>query len=35
MLATRDRLVGRLAGPTALVCGIVNATPDSFFDGGR
>ncbi len=25
----------RLADPTALVCGIVNVTPDSFFDGGR
>jgi dihydropteroate synthase len=31
----RDRLVRRLADPTALVCGIVNVTPDSFFDGGR
>ena len=31
----RDRLVRRLAEPTALVCGIVNVTPDSFFDGGR
>ena len=32
---TRDRLVNRLADPTVLVCGIVNVTPDSFFDGGR
>jgi dihydropteroate synthase len=31
----RDELVARLAGPTVLVCGIVNVTPDSFFDGGR
>jgi dihydropteroate synthase len=32
---TLDRLVRHLADPTVLVCGIVNATPDSFFDGGR
>jgi hypothetical protein len=29
MLAARDHLVGRLTGPTVLVCGIVNVTPDS------
>jgi dihydropteroate synthase len=27
--------VSRLADPAVLVCGIVNVTPDSFFDGGR
>ena len=32
---TLDRLVRHLADPTVLVCGIVNATPDSFFHGGR
>ena len=32
---TLDRLVRHLADPTVLVCGIVDATPDSFFDGGR
>ena len=31
----RDRLVRRLAEPAPMVCGIVNVTPDSFFDGGR
>src|SRR5262245_24247188 len=31
----RDELVARLADPRVLVCGIVNVTPDSFFDGGR
>lgn len=33
--STRDKLVTRLADPAALVCGIVNVTPDSFSDGGR
>nr|WP_234816874.1 dihydropteroate synthase [Mycolicibacterium wolinskyi] len=32
---TRDGLVRRLAGADLLVCGIVNVTPDSFYDGGR
>lgn len=32
---TTDRLVCRLAEPAVLVCGIVNVTPDSFFDGGH
>jgi dihydropteroate synthase len=31
----RDRLVRRLGEPAVLVCGIVNVTPDSFYDGGR
>ena len=31
----RDRLVRRLGEPAAMVCGIVNVTPDSFYDGGR
>jgi dihydropteroate synthase len=31
----RDRLVRRLGDPAPMVCGIVNVTPDSFFDGGR
>lgn len=31
----RDRLVRRLGEPAVLVCGIVNVTPNSFFDGGR
>ena len=33
--ARKDGLVLRLADPSVLVCGIVNVTPDSFFDGGR
>ena len=32
---SRDRLVRRLGEPAVLVCGIVNVTPDSFYDGGR
>lgn len=32
---TVDSLITRLADPAVLVCGIVNVTPDSFFDGGR
>ena len=31
----RTRLVRRLGEPAPMVCGIVNVTPDSFFDGGR
>jgi dihydropteroate synthase len=34
-MGTRDRLLRRLAQQGPLVCGIVNATPDSFSDGGR
>jgi dihydropteroate synthase len=34
-MGTRDRLLRRLAQQSPLVCGIVNATPDSFSDGGR
>jgi hypothetical protein len=34
-IGTRDRLLRRLAQQAPLVCGIVNATPDSFSDGGR
>jgi dihydropteroate synthase len=33
--STRDRLIGRLADPAVVVCGIVNVTPDSFSDGGH
>ncbi len=33
--AACDRLVRRIAEPAPMVCGIVNVTPDSFFDGGR
>jgi dihydropteroate synthase len=34
-MGTRDRLLRRMAQQGPLVCGIVNATPDSFSDGGR
>lgn len=34
-LASVDKLVARLCDPAVLVCGIVNVTPDSFYDGGR
>ncbi|MGV9863119.1 dihydropteroate synthase [Rhodococcus koreensis] len=33
--AGAERLLGALARDIPLVCGIVNATPDSFSDGGR
>jgi len=33
--AACDRLFRRIAEPAPMVCGIVNVTPDSFFDGGR
>lgn len=32
---TAQQLAWRLADPAVLVCGIVNTTPDSFYDGGR
>ncbi|WP_068272498.1 dihydropteroate synthase [Aldersonia kunmingensis] len=35
VIESRDRLLSRLANPAALVCGIVNATPDSFSDGDQ